>query len=159
MSDDLERRYPERPLLLQSPAGKALLRLTREQFSFWEEQVGRVARSGSSESIGTKYKPSHAVHYWHILSFIALEGDEESKVRKKRAEESLPRAATETGRRYLAECEQFGLVRTIKDRGIIYAALTEDGERVLASTLGRWRAEFGRLHKEFSSELIQPESG
>jgi hypothetical protein len=128
-----------RPLSLRSDAGKALLRLTKAQFSDWERQLSEVTTD--------EFNASHSMHYWYIMSTLALDGDEEFKVLKKRAEEALPRASTETGRRYLSECEKLGLTRTIRTKGYLYAALTEAGEKALANTLGRWITEFAKVRR------------
>jgi hypothetical protein len=133
-----------RPLDVRSQAGKALLELTREQFSYWENQL-REATSGD-------FIPSHSMHYWYIMSTLAL-GDNELKVVKKKAEEALPKASTEAGRRYLYECEKFGLTRTITTKGVRYAALTDGGERAIANTLGRWITEFAKVRRVHVAEL------
>lgn len=148
-----------RTFSLRSDAGKALLELTREQFKFWEDQLSKVAEQVAAEGGDIEFKSSNAMHYWHILSTLAVDGDAEFKVLKKTVEACLPRLSTETGRKHLSECEKLGLTRTITDRGTRYAALTEVGEGVLAHTLSRWITEFGQLQATHFSQTEEPESG
>jgi len=146
---------------LQSAAGKALLRLTRQQFAFWEDQLKQNATG--------KFKASHSLHYWFILAAIALEGDDRGRILKKRAEEALPQCTWETGRKYLQKCHALGLAETVTNGKIRYVALTEPGMRAVAMTLGRWAREIGALgmssrtvsdadegEKQRSAEAAQP---
>ena len=128
-----------RPIDLRSDAGKALLRLTREQFEFWREQLEANAKG--------EFAASHSLHFWFILSAIALEGDEQFRLIKKRAEEALPQCNWETGRRYLQKCQELELVETITTGRQRYVHLTESGQRAIAMTLGRWTKEFGALQR------------
>jgi hypothetical protein len=145
MGQPIDSTSKIRPIKLRSDAGKALLRLTKEQFSYWENQL-RAVTTGD-------FKASHSMHYWYIMSTLALDGDDEFKILKKRAEEALPKASTETGRRYLYECEKLGLTQTIKTKGFLYAALTETGEQAIANTLGRWITEFSKVRRSYDKQI------
>lgn len=141
MDQPIDSTKKIRPINLRSDAGKALLRLTKEQFSYWENQL-RTVTTGD-------FKVSHSMHYWYIMSALALDGDDEFKVLKKRAEAALPKASAATGRRYLYECEKLGLTQTIQTKGVRYAALTETGEKAIANTLGRWIIEFAKVRRTY----------
>jgi hypothetical protein len=142
---DVHRKYP--PLDLRSKAGKALLRLTKEQFAHWEAELRQA--TGNSE----KFVPSHSMHYWYLMSTLALDGDKQLKLPKKTVHDALPRAKMETGRKYLEECEELGLTYTIKDNKGRYAALTDAGERALANTLGRWIVEFAKARRDNAADV------
>ena len=126
-------------LKLRSEAAKVLLQLTREQFSFWEEQLRGYATA--------TFPASHAMHYWYIMSTIALEGDDDFRIKKKDAENALPRHKLETGRKYLAECETLGFTSTVTTAGKRYTELTKAGQLVVSNALGRWITEFAKVRR------------
>jgi hypothetical protein len=85
------------------------------------------------------------------LSNLALQGDDDFRMRKKESFETIPNLSTETVRRLVSAVEALGLVETVKSRGEISLRLTTSGQQAVALTLTKWISEFGRLHEKHFS--------
>jgi hypothetical protein len=119
----------------------ALIELTNQQFKLWESCL----REETIEEI-----PSGSLmHYWFILSNLALRRDQEFSISKKDSFYLIPNLSPEAARKHVAAAGQLGFLETVKYKRVIYVRLTKAGERAVSKTLRNWVIEFGRLQDRY----------
>lgn len=117
------------------PGLTELICLTNEQFDFWNKILVEVT--------GEKFKANNDIHYWFILSALALRPD--FSMNKKECFQSIPNLSTESVRKHVAAASKLGLVETVKTKGVITVRLTSAGQHAVFSTMERWIQEFGKI--------------
>jgi hypothetical protein len=134
----------ERPTLdLGSEGVQRLIRLTNQQFDYWHNAL--------ADETTEQIPPGHLMHYWFILSELALHGPE---FRMNKKDASIPHLAAETVRKHVATAKELGFVETVgAKKGTQYLQLTPAGQRAIARTLTSWVHGFGEIQRNYFRDL------
>jgi len=119
----------------------ALIDLTNQQFEYWWECL----QDETSEEI----PPGSLMHYWYILSRLALRRDNHFGIGKKESFCLIPNLSPEATRKHVAAAGHLGFIETVKYKREVYVRLTKAGERAVNKTLARWIEEFGKIQNKY----------